>query len=961
MIRITLSLLTLLTALTAAAARARVAAPSADVFGPEDVTVSGRRMHHVTADGEPVAVVVGDFALEIGRRRFSGRGGVFWVREEAVGGRVLRTIELYVEGDARVEEPDGTITATAALWATIRHSGALRASVTSRSTGAVADLPLYRRAVARRAAADAPLEEATATAPEAETAETAEAPPVPPERPTRVSFRADETRLLPVRRDGGRTFVEISDGGREPREVALAGVDASVDQILLCTGDVYVADIAPDAAWPVEIQADAAVLFVADTAAADAGVDTALSAVAMTGAYLEGDVRVAAGDQTLRSDRLFFDFVDYRAILLDAVYHTIQPQRNIPIYVRADEVLLRTEWHEDLPVASVVHFRDARISTSEFYAPTYHLGAAEATIRDATARDAAGRPAGPIALDLWTRHATFNVRGVPITYWPATRARVLYSELPLRRIQVGDHGPFGLGVETDWRLFDLLGLREPDGYDAELSIDAYEEAAALGLDTAYARDDYAGYILGYGVYDREGEDDFGGERENIPAPEHRGRWLWRHRQFLGDDWQLQAEFSYLCDENFLEAYFRDEFYAGKPQETLLYAKKQRDHWAFTALLQPRINDWLTTTEVYPDVGVWAMGLPVGPVTPVAEAHVGVLRLRDGNELDAPAPSDGGVFRADGRAEVDLPLRWGPVRMAPFTFGRLTYWSDRLDGSDLTRALGGGGVRATMSFWQVYNDARSRLLDVHRLRHIVTAEVAALGVGSNVRADELIGFSPDIEEHLDAFSGVSVGVRQRWQTYRGPAGARRAVDLARANVAALFFDDAKDPGPSADGRLFFSRPEYAITRNAINGDVLFNLSDATALLGDVNYDLNDDEVGLADLGVAVQRDPRYRWYLGTRYIDDLDSWVWTGGVNYQLSEKYEVSAFQQYDIDFDDGRNLQSRVSLIRKFPRWYVAVSVVVDGAPNDTSVLLTLWPEGIPEWRLGGSRVNTWRASELN
>ncbi|NLF30302.1 MAG: hypothetical protein GX591_05360, partial [Planctomycetes bacterium] len=118
---------------------------------------------------------------------------------------------------------------------------------------------------------------------------------------------------------------------------------------------------------------------------------------------------------------------------------------------------------------------------------------------------------------------------------------------------------------------------------------------------------------------------------------------------------------------------------------------------------------------------------------------------------------------------------------------------------------------------------------------------------------------------------------------------------------------------------------------------------------------------ADLGVAVQRDPRYRWYLGTRYIDDLESWVWTAGLNYRLSSKYELSAFQQYDIDFDNGRNLQSRVSLIRKFPRWYVALSVVVDATTNDTSVLLTLWPEGIPEWRIGGGRINTWAPSQLN
>ncbi len=956
MIRILLERLTLLTALVAVGAPARAAGPPPEAFRPEDVLVTGRRMHHFTAGAEPAAVVVGDFALEIAERRFSGRRGVFWVRRDA-GGGAGRTIDLYVEGDARVDEPDGTTTTKAALWTTIHHTGALRASVAQRSDEAVTDLPLYRRALARRRQA----EPATQPAEPAADTEEADRPPATPRRPAQVSFRAEDTRLLPVERQAGRTFIEISDDGGEPREVDLAGVDASIDHLLICTGDVYVADIGPAAALPVEIQADAAVLFVAQGAPDVDATERRLASVSITGAYLDGDVRVAAGDQTLRAGRMFFDFVGYRAILLDAVYHTIQPQRNIPIYVRAAEVLLETEWQGDLPATSVIRFHDARISTNEFYSPTYHLGAAEAVIRDATVRDAAGRAQGPPAADLWTRHATFNIHGVPITYWPATRTRVLYSELPLRRVQVGDHGRFGLGVESDWRLFELLGLREPDGYNAAFSLDAYEQGAAAGIDTEYARDDYAGYLLGYALYDREGADDFGDDRENVPAPAHRGRWLWRHRQFFPDDWQLQAEVSYLSDRNFLEAFFPDEFYAGKPQETLLYAKKQQDAWAFTALLQGRVNDFQTTTEAYPEVGAWAMGRPLGPVTPFAETRVGLLQLRAGDEADAPTPTEDAVFRADGRVEADVPLQWGPVQVTPFAFARATYWSDSPAEADLTRALGGGGVRATLNVWRVYNTVRSRLLNVHRLRHILTPEVVALTVGSNVAPDEPYRFSREVETELDGFSGVSVGVRQRWQTYRGHPGARRSVDLARLNVAGLFFDDPKDPTPPADGRLFFSRGEYAITRNAINADALFNLSDATALLGDMNYDLNDSEIGLANLGLAVQRDPRYRWYLGTRYIDDLDSWVWTGGLNYRLSAKYEFSGFQQYDIDFDEGRNLQTRLSLIRKFPRWYVAVSVVVDAATDDTSILLTLWPEGIPEWRIGRGRVGTWQASELN
>ena len=61
---------------------------------------------------------------------------------------------------------------------------------------------------------------------------------------------------------------------------------------------------------------------------------------------------------------------------------------------------------------------------------------------------------------------------------------------------------------------------------------------------------------------------------------------------------------------------------------LLYLKKQQDNWAFTALLQTRLMDFLTQTERYPDLAYFKIGEPIGDrVTWYTENRLGMVRYR----------------------------------------------------------------------------------------------------------------------------------------------------------------------------------------------------------------------------------------------------------------------------------------------------------------------------------------------
>jgi hypothetical protein len=89
-----------------------------------------------------------------------------------------------------------------------------------------------------------------------------------------------------------------------------------------------------------------------------------------------------------------------------------------------------------------------------------------------------------------------------------------------------------------------------------------------------------------------------------------------------------------------------------------------------------------------------------------------------------------------------------------------------------------------------------------------------------------------------------------------------------------------------------------------------------------------------------------------------------GVDYQISKKYSVSFFEQYDFDYDGGRNLGTSVSIVRKLERWYAGVTFTVDqrqDATNDFGLYLTFWPEGIPEFRIASTRLAMNSASSRN
>ncbi|HEY3246236.1 MAG TPA: LPS assembly protein LptD [Phycisphaerae bacterium] len=943
-------------------------------------------------DGTHVIYFVGDFELHMGLRRLKSREAVIWMTHRSFEGRAYVQYEIYLWRDARVTEPAGTVTSGPVLFVTLNSSGKMTAAADRSAGEPPAKSEVYAEALhlrdALRAQAGAPLQ---------------------PQAPKPVEVVGPGA--IPAQRETVRPPVGI----RSPNRMIVAEVDG---QEVLTATDVYVFRGTAGGEELLELRADAAVLFMKKREPRQPGAARAppdetekqpstepgeltlplggfgepgpdekstgfLPGGAVEGVYLEGDVVLTRGERMVRADRLYYDMQNERALILDAVLRATIPEQNVPLYVRAAQIrqLSRDEY---------VAYK-ARVTTSEFFTPHYHIGAERVEVLDQTVRSESGGIAGLRAGTFAMTQTTFNIEDFPVLYWPYARGDFKEGESPLRSFRTGYSDHFGVEVETEWHLFNLLGLRTPLGFDAKLRLDYFSERGpAIGIDTNYQTENSFGLFRGYYIHDT-GEDHLGRFRDNTPDTENRGRLTWRHRQYLPNDWQLTLEGSYISDRGFLEEYLRREEREGKDQETLIHLKKQENTWAFTALAQWRILDWYTQTERLPDFSFRVIAQPIADaVTWFSENRAGFVRYR-------PAERDllediflfGGreqasrtVARVDTRQELDRSFRLGDLTVVPFGSIRGSAWDDSPDAPEPFAPGGGGGVGRVLGTYglrgsgyasRVFPEIESDLLDLHGIRHVIKPDFVAWLAHGNLDSRRVFPFDEAVEA-VDDFDGVGFGLRQRWQTKRGGPSQQRIVDVFLLDLEAGFFGDVQPfqttpsghglferarrrrhfvQGAQADettyGFTSFSRPESSIHRNYASAMAQWRISDTTVLIADSNFDLNDHTLGVFNLSYAVERTPRLSYVLGYRFINEINSNLIGGGLNYKISEKYTFGVREEFDLD--RGRTGEFSVVIIRKLPRWYFALTFDLDNIENDIGVSVSAWPEGLPRATLGSRR----------
>ncbi len=112
-----------------------------------------------------------------------------------------------------------------------------------------------------------------------------------------------------------------------------------------------------------------------------------------------------------------------------------------------------------------------------------------------------------------------------------------------------------------------------------------------------------------------------------------------------------------------------------------------------------------------------------------------------------------------------------------------------------------------------------------------------------------------------------------------------------------------------------------------------------MLADARYNIDETKLATAAVGVLVRRDVVQSYYIGNRYIADLNSNITTVQGNYQISPKYTITFSQSFD--FGLGKDVSESFSLVRNFDRFVMVLSASHDQIGNQTGFSFNIYPMG--------------------
>jgi hypothetical protein len=725
----------------------------------------------------------------------------------------------------------------------------------------------------------------------------------------------------------------------------------------------------------IEFQADNAVIFHAEPKFGEESKsrsDGVLASGRVTAIYVRGNIVVTEGPRTIRAHEMYYDFQNHRGFAIQAELRTFDPKRELPIYLRAQQLRQVSE--------SMFEADQITLTTSEFYLPQISLNASRMVLTDTTNIDSR-TPTGPDkkSFEGTLYDVDMKLGSATIFRWPKLQTDFVRPDVPIRRLQFGSDSQYGTTLQTQWHLARLLGWKEPKGMDTNLAVDYYSKrGVGVGVESEYQFDKSYGELIGYVMTDR-GTDDLGrvSSRKNIDSGEDiRGRFTLRHRMYLPYDWQLTVETGYLSDENFLEWMYQDEFNVGKAQETLVHLKRIRDNWGFSFLNKFRINDFETMTEELPTTEFHWTGQSFwdDQLTFYSDTQASRMRYRHGDNKVATEPGEFYTFFSS-RNEVDMPMRVYNAKVVPYVAGTYSYedqlgYRTSLDNTPVgardredQASLGEAGVRASTQFWKADPFVQSRFWDINGLRHIITPHVEAASFDA----------SDNVSDMRDL---VNLGLSQRWQTRRGPQEKLHTIDWVRWDVDTTFVSQNADPSvgpwdlawtnPAIPMAVRRSVGEYGIMRDSVSSDFEWRLSDTTTILSDMMYDIRSGYVQQLNLGVSRYIFPDLSYYIGSRYLRNVvvdvsaannggkaiheeGSHALVTAVAYNLNERYTAIVSQEYNFDYE--QSIRNEVTLLRRYHRIFYGLSYSMDAMRDRQSIMFSIWPQGVKELTIGSRR----------
>lgn len=923
----------------------------------EKLAISAKSAYTWSRAGTDVILLQGPVTITLDRATLKANQAVVWLTAAPSGAPGEQRAEFALLGAAELRQEQIGTRSGDRLLVTAQVQGEPTITADERVARDLSGSAIYRQAEAFRRQTTAPTTLTSASTRPIPIGPSSRAATGPATRPAEAG--------IPVHLEAGQTDVIETEEGT----VALAAWNGVKIFARQSSGDT------------IELQAQRGVLYTALESLHDVSRQQKKErgAQKVTAVYLEGDARIeylptkpGSGEQRLLAERVYYEFATDRAILLNAVMHTVDPARQVPFIVRAKTLRQLSKGEYEA--------KTVQLTSSAFAVPSYSIAADRLYVR----AEATGDPQFPQVINYEGTSATFRAFDVPFFYLPVIAGSVGDRPGAMRDIAIGHRSDQGYSFLSQWGLFETFGQIPPRDLDAAYRVDYFSHRGpGTGLDAAWNGGfvtepnhqpwNFLGDLRSYFIYDEGTDKDYG----RLPVKPDgtgytpRGRIIFEHEHFFPSDWEAQVRLGYTSDATFLEEWYPREFYQEGPEDISAYLKHQRDSEAFTLLVEAQPNKLITSSERsaeqfdverLPEASYHIIGQSF------ADDHLTFISDNDAGGVDfqptratlrqqgfqlpgispgIPALGTTGVttsttWRADFREELDLPITAGHFNVVPYVVGRYTEYSESVGGGDQARLFGVVGARLGTSFWKVDRNVQSDLFDVHQLRHVIEPEVNVFAAGTTVNRTRLFAYDQPIDQ-INNVSAVEMGLRQRWQTMRGGPGRWRSVDLFTLDVDAEFYSN-KPPRKFLQpfdfrGVFFNSLPEASVPRDAVNANASWRIADNTVVLADAQYNLDESKLATAAVGVLVRRDIQQSWYVGTRYIADLNSNITSVQFQYQISPKYTVVLGQDFDVGL--GQNVSTSVAIIRSFDRFILEVSGYHNQIGNTTGISFNIYPLG--------------------
>ncbi|MDX2119420.1 MAG: hypothetical protein SFY96_14685 [Planctomycetota bacterium] len=670
------------------------------------------------------------------------------------------------------------------------------------------------------------------------------------------------------------------------------------------------------------------------------------------GLYLEGDVIATDGRYTLRGPQIYYDVVQNKALVLDAVFWTYDQQRRLPLYVRAKT--LRQESSTEFKA------EHARLSATAFFEPQLSIGASSITIsRKSEPATAGGAPRSTTLVD--ARNITLRAFDVPIAWAPRLSGDP--TQAPLKEIRVTGGNEKG-AIGTRWNAITLLGLEQSPNREVDLLLDYYfKRGPAIGSDWAWKSPDgfSAGSLSAYLVADDRGDDLLKTGAKIKRDGETRGYIFGEQRWQLDELWSLSLEGSYISDEAFIDGFFEQLGATRREFTNRALLKRVEDNTYFAMEAKGEFNDFIANEYLLQSQGynvdrmpevtyvrqaddlirTWGDRDTPGALQWFQEYRLGRLSLNfdevtaESRGLNTPtlaervtgiAPTEtvakrlrdegyveSGVYRFDTRQELTSKLNVGPINVSPFVVARGTWWDNDFtkfspNENDNARGWGQAGLRLSTEIQKVDNSVESRLLDLHRIRHIIEPSITASFAETNVDREDLPQYDRDVEGIAEG--GIArIGLNQTWQTQRGGPGRWRSVDVfkLRTDYVKASGDVSRE---SPIGRFFEYRPELSSVGEFIDVDAVWQATNVLAITGGTVYDMDLHQPARTTTGFVVQHSSDFSSFAELRYLNAQDTTYLDFGSSYVLTSKYTVAWAAAYDVS---GEGLQSVGADLRRY------------------------------------------------